>query len=61
MVQAGSDALSIVVVILFAIMAVGGWVANIVKLVGSDVITGMVIARAIGIVVAPLGALLGYF
>lgn len=40
----------------------GGWIANVVKLVGSsfDPLTGMVIARAIGIFVAPLGAVLGF-
>ena len=39
-----------------------GWLANIVKLVGSsaDPLTGMVIARAIGVFVPPLGAVLGY-
>lgn len=38
-----------------------GWIANIVKLVGSnfDPITGLVVARIIGIFVAPLGAVLG--
>lgn len=46
----------------FFILVVGfcGWVANIVKLVGADVFSGMEIARAIGIFVAPLGAVLGF-
>lgn len=37
------------------------WVANIVKLVHivNDPVSGMMILRAIGIFVAPLGALLG--
>ncbi len=41
----------------------GGWIANIVKLCGSsfDHFDGMLIARGIGIFVAPLGAVLGYF
>jgi hypothetical protein len=41
----------------------GGWVANIVKLIGSDFghVTGMLVARGIGVVMAPLGAVLGYF
>lgn len=45
-----------------AALGIGGWIANIVKLVGSnfDPITGMVVARAIGIFVAPLGAVLGF-
>lgn len=48
--------------IAIGLLGIGGWIANIVKLVGSnfDPITGMVIARAIGIFVAPLGAVLGF-
>ena len=40
-----------------------GWIANIVKIVGSDFghITGMLVVRVIGIFVAPLGAILGFF
>lgn len=43
-------------------LGVGGWVANIVKLAGSnfDPIPGMVVIRVIGIFVAPLGAVLGF-
>lgn len=37
-----------------------GWVLNIVKLVGADSITGMVMARFAGIFVFPLGAILGW-
>jgi prepilin-type N-terminal cleavage/methylation domain-containing protein len=39
-----------------------GWICNIVKIVqnGFDVITGMFIARCIGVFVAPLGAVLGF-
>lgn len=60
-----SDAaiLALCLYIVIAIAFVGGWIANIVKLIGIDFshITGMVIARAVGIFVAPLGAVLGYF
>jgi hypothetical protein len=38
-----------------------GWVLNIVKLLGADAVGPMELARAVGILVAPLGALLGYF
>lgn len=39
----------------------GGWVANIVKLVGMEpILTGMGIARIAGIFVAPLGGVLGW-
>ena len=47
----------------FAVVAAafGGWVANIVKLCGMDfgAVTGMLVLRAVGIFVAPLGAVLG--
>lgn len=41
--------------------AIGGWVANIVKLAGSDfaAMTGMLVLRVIGVVLAPLGAVMG--
>jgi len=37
-----------------------GWSYNIVKLIGADSLTGLEIARIIGIFFAPLGTLLGY-
>lgn len=48
--------------IAFVIAAIGGWVANIVKLFYTlnDPITGMFIARCFGVFAAPLGAILGY-
>lgn len=41
---------------------IGGWIANIVKMfyAMNDPVTVMIIARAAGIVFAPLGAILGY-
>lgn len=44
------------------LLGIGGWVANVVKLVGSsfDPLTGMVVARAIGVFIAPLGSVLGF-
>jgi hypothetical protein len=43
-------------------VGVGGWIWNIVKIVTTfgDVLTGMFIARCIGVFVAPLGAVLGF-
>lgn len=38
-----------------------GWLANIYHLVTTEALGGFEIARAIGIFVAPLGAVLGYF
>lgn len=40
--------------------AFGGWIANIIKLATSDAVTGLVILRAIGIFIPPLGAILGF-
>lgn len=37
-----------------------GYVANIVSLVQSNALGGLEIARAIGIILAPLGIVLGY-
>jgi hypothetical protein len=50
------------IVVVFFLAAIGGWVANIVKLAGCsfDPLTGIVIIRAIGVVVAPLGAVMGF-
>lgn len=48
--------------ILLIVGAGVGWIWNIVKLVQIlDLsVTGMLVARAIGVFVAPLGAILGY-
>lgn len=45
------------------LLLIGGWVSNLVKLFGSldGAVTAMFIARIVGVVVAPLGSLLGYF
>ena len=49
-------------IVLIAVLALGGWIANIVKLVGMDfgAITGLLIVRAIGIFITPLGAVMGF-
>lgn len=46
----------------FILAGIGGWIANIVKLVGMDfgAITGLLVVRAIGIFIAPLGSVMGY-
>lgn len=38
-----------------------GWVLNIIALVGADAVSGLEIARAVGIIVFPLGTFLGLF
>ena len=52
-----------IMVILVALFGIGGWIANIVKIVGMsfDSLSGIAVARIAGIFVAPLGAVLGYF
>ena len=54
---------SLYVVLILALTGAGifGWVMNISKLIDANALDGMVIARAIGIFVAPLGAILGFF
>lgn len=54
--------LGLVVALVLLVLAVGGWIANIVKIVNTDfdVFTGLLIARCIGVFMAPLGAVLGY-
>ena len=48
--------------IVLMLVGVYGWVQNIIILAGSnfDPLTGMVVLRAIGVFVAPLGAVLGF-
>lgn len=55
--------LAIIAAVVVMIASVGGWVANIVKIIGADFdpLTGMLVARIVGIFLAPLGAVLGYF
>lgn len=44
------------------VAATVGWVWNIVKLAGStfDPLTGLVVLRAIGVIVPPVGVVMGY-
>lgn len=60
-VQRGFTAIELFVVALILAFA-GGWIANVVKLVGMDLgtITGLLVVRAIGIFVPPLGAVMGF-
>lgn len=45
---------------IFVLALLCGYIANIVKLL-SESAAGMAVARGIGVFVAPLGAILGYF
>jgi len=50
------------ILIIWAI-AVGGWIANIVKLIGmlDGGVTAMFVARVAGVFIAPFGSILGFF
>lgn len=51
-----------IVYVLLWVAAIGGWIANIVKIFGGfdEPITAMFVARCVGVFAAPLGAVLGY-
>ncbi len=50
-------------VVLFILLGCGGWIANAVKFINhiSDPITGLFVARIVGIFVPQFGAILGFF
>lgn len=60
--QRSYTSFELTIIVLIAVLALGGWIANIVKLVGMDfgAITGLLIVRAIGISIVPLGAVMGF-
>lgn len=60
--QKGNAVIGVIFLIAIVIAGFAGWVLNIVKLADMDFahITGMIVLRAIGILMAPLGAVLGY-
>lgn len=59
--QIGTTLVELVVVLVVLAGSIG-WIWNIVKIIGSDfAFSGMLIARVIGVFVAPVGAVLGYF
>lgn len=55
---------SFVTIFLIGVLAVYGWIANIVKIIaslGDPTITPMFIARIVGAFAAPIGAVIGFF
>lgn len=60
--QRSYTSFELTIIVLIAVLALGGWIANIVKLVGMDfgAITGLLIVRVIGISIVPLGAVMGF-
>jgi hypothetical protein len=61
--QRGFAGIGAFIVIALWVAAIGGWIANVVKLVGmlDGAVTTMFIARVVGVFAAPLGSVLGYF
>lgn len=49
--------------LMLLIVAVIGWIANIAKIVGAlnDPISNLFVARCVGAIVMPIGAILGFF
>ena len=61
----GQISVSLPVVLFFIglfLAAVGGWVANIVKIFGTsfDPLTAIAVLRVVGIFIPPLGSILGF-
>ena len=50
------------VFLIVVLVGAWGWISNIIKLASMDFggVTGMLVLRAIGVFVAPLGAVLGF-
>lgn len=52
-------------VVLVWLAMIGGWIANLVKLVGmighAELLTLLPVLRIVGLFVAPLGSVLGFF
>jgi hypothetical protein len=50
------------VYVVFWLAVIGGWIANVVKFIGllGGEVNGWFVARLVGIVAVPLGAVLGY-
>lgn len=61
--QTGNSVAALLIYLVLVLGIGAGWVLNVVKIVQNDFapITGMLIARIIGVFIAPLGAVLGYF
>lgn len=62
--NSGNAVIGAIATMAVVILSIGGWIANVVKLIGmldDPTIVPMFIARCVGIVVAPLGVILGFF
>lgn len=54
-----------IAIVSFSFLMFGGWVANIIKLIGTGFTIaqwgGLEVARVIGVFVPPIGSVLGFF
>lgn len=57
-----SEQIQAMIVFILVILGCVGWIMNIVKMAATnDLLTGLFVVRVVGVFVAPLGAVLGYF
>ena len=54
------DLTGALLVMIFAILIFYGYIMNIIELATAQDVTGLVILRAIGILIVPLGSILGF-
>ena len=61
--QAMAEVVNAGAMVAFWLAAIGGWIANVAKIAGSvgEPLAGLFIFRCIGVLAAPVGAVLGYF
>jgi hypothetical protein len=55
-----SSTIPTVFIVALLLLAAGGWGWNIAKIFQADTISGMVVARVVGVVIPPVGAIMGY-
>jgi hypothetical protein len=60
--QKGNSLIEALIYLLLWAAAIGGYIANIVKIVDviNDPVTLMLLLRAVGVIVMPLGVIMGY-
>ena len=56
----GTAVVAGLVALVLIVLSFYGWVNNIVELVRATSVTGLVLLRAVGVFVAPIGVVMGY-
>ena len=56
----GTTVVAGLVALVLIVLSFYGWVNNIVELVRATSVTGLVLLRAVGVFVAPIGVVMGY-